>query len=93
MKIGIVVLCFNELIIFKLLLGVVDGLLRYGVLEEDIDIVWVFGVFEIFYMVRKMVLYKDYDVIICFGVVIKGSIDYYDYVCNEVIKGIGYLNS
>lgn len=93
MKIGIVVSRFNELITSKLLSGAVDGLLRHGVSEEDIDIVWVPGAFEIPYMARKMALYKDYDAIICLGVVIKGSTDHYDYVCNEVTKGIGYLNS
>lgn len=84
MKIGIVVSRFNELITSKLLSGAVDGLLRHGVSEEDIDIVWVPGAFEIPYMARKMALYKDYDAIICLGVVIKGSTDHYDYVCNEV---------
>ncbi|HGD4886781.1 TPA: 6,7-dimethyl-8-ribityllumazine synthase [Streptococcus agalactiae] len=93
MKIGIVVSRFNELITSKLLSGAVDGLLRHGVSEEDIDIVWVPGAFEIPYMARKMALYKDYDAIICLGVVIKGSTDHYDYVCNEVTKGIGHLNS
>ncbi|HFH7561159.1 TPA: 6,7-dimethyl-8-ribityllumazine synthase [Streptococcus agalactiae] len=93
MKIGIVVSRFNELITSKLLSGAVDGLLRHGVSEEDIDIVWVPGAFEIPYMARKMALYKDYDAIICLGVVIKGSTDHYDYVCNEVTKGIGHFNS
>ncbi|HEO5865950.1 TPA: 6,7-dimethyl-8-ribityllumazine synthase [Streptococcus agalactiae] len=93
MKIGIVVSRFNELITSKLLSGAVDGLLRHGVSEEDIDIVWVPGAFEIPYMARKMALYKDYDAIICLGVVIKGSTDHYDYVCNEVTKRIGHLNS
>ncbi|HGD0555293.1 TPA: 6,7-dimethyl-8-ribityllumazine synthase [Streptococcus agalactiae] len=93
MKIGIVVSRFNELITSKLLSGAVDGLLRHGVSEEDIDIVWVPGAFEIPYMARKMALYKDYDAIICLGVVIKGSTDHYDYVCNEVTKSIGHLNS
>ncbi|EPU21958.1 6,7-dimethyl-8-ribityllumazine synthase [Streptococcus agalactiae] len=93
MKIGIVVSRFNELITSKLLSGAVDGLLRHGVSEEDIDIVWVPGAFEIPYMARKMALYKDYDAIICLGVVIKGSTDHYDYVCNEVTKGISHLNS
>lgn len=72
----------------KLLSGVEDILICYGVELNDIDVVWVLGVFEILFVVKKMVEMKKYDVVIIFGMVIRGVIMYYDYVCNEVVKGI-----
>lgn len=65
-----------------------DVLFRYGVDINDIDVVWVSGVFEILFVVKKMVEIKKYDVIIILGIVIRGVMIYYDYVCNEVVKGI-----
>lgn len=90
-KFGIVMVCFNDFINDKLLSGVIDVLVCYGVVEEDIDIVWVLGVFEILLVVKKMVESGKYDVVICLGIVICGLIIYYDYVCNEVVKGIGVV--
>lgn len=91
LKVGVVVGCFNEFIISKLFGGVLDGLKCYGVEENDIDVVWVFGVFEIFLIVKKMVSSGKYDVVIILGIVIWGVIIYYDYVCNEVVKGVVFL--
>ena len=87
-KIGIVAARFNEFITSKLLSGAVDGLLRHDVKEEDIHVAWVPGAFEIPLTASKMVKSGAYDAVICLGAVIRGSTSHYDYVCNEVSKGI-----
>ncbi len=87
-KIGIVVARFNEFITSKLLSGAKDGLVRHEVKEENIDVAWVPGAFEIPLIASKMAGSGRYDAIICLGAVIRGSTTHYDYVCNEVSKGI-----
>ena len=87
-KIGIVVARFNEFITAKLLSGAMDGLVRHEVKEEDIDVAWVPGAFEIPLIASKMAGSGRYDAVICLGAVIRGSTTHYDYVCNEVSKGI-----
>ncbi|MEK4485980.1 6,7-dimethyl-8-ribityllumazine synthase [Psychrobacillus sp. FSL H8-0484] len=88
LKIGVVVGRFNEFLTGKLLDGAMDGLKRHGVSEENIDIAWVPGVFEVPFMTKKMAESKKYDAIIGLGTVIRGSTTHYDYVCNEAAKGI-----
>ncbi len=92
LKIGIVVGRFNELITSKLLGGAIDGLKRHGVEEEDIDIAWVPGAFEIPFISKKLAESKKYDAIIGLGTVIRGSTSHYDYVCNEAAKGIASVS-
>ncbi|MGI6010027.1 MAG: 6,7-dimethyl-8-ribityllumazine synthase [Ruminococcus sp.] len=92
MKIGIVAARFNEFIVSKLLSGAVDGLVRHGVNEEDITAAWVPGAFEIPLMAEKMAQSGKYDAVICVGAVIRGSTSHYDYVCNEVSKGIAQVS-
>ncbi len=87
-KIGIVASRFNEFITSKLLEGAMDGLLRHNVAEDDIHVAWVPGAFEIPLIAAKMAKSKKYDAVICLGAVIRGSTSHYDYVCNEVSKGI-----
>lgn len=91
MKIGIVVARFNEFITSKLLSGALDGLKRHEVSEENIDIAWVPGAFEIPLVASKMAQSGRYDAVICLGAVIRGSTSHYDYVCNEVSKGIAQV--
>ncbi|MCI1946361.1 6,7-dimethyl-8-ribityllumazine synthase [Clostridium luticellarii] len=86
--VGIVASRFNEFIVSKLLSGAVDGLIRHGVLDENITAAWVPGAFEIPLIADKMASSGKYDAIICVGAVIRGSTSHYDYVCNEVSKGI-----
>ncbi|MBS4201804.1 6,7-dimethyl-8-ribityllumazine synthase [Bacillus sp. FJAT-49732] len=88
LKIGIVVGRFNEFLTGKLLGGALDGLKRHGVSEEDIDVAWVPGAFEVPFIAKKMAETKTYDAIIGLGTVIRGSTSHYDYVCNEAAKGI-----
>lgn len=83
---------FNEFIGGKLLDGALDGLKRHGVKEEDIDIAWVPGAFEIPLIAKKMAKNDKYDGVICLGAVIKGSTSHYDYVCSEVSKGIANVS-
>lgn len=92
LKIGIVVGRFNEFIGSKLLGGCVDGLVRHGVSNDDIDVAWVPGAFEIPVIAKKMAESKKYDAVICLGAVIKGSTSHYDYVCAEVSKGIATVS-
>lgn len=88
MKIGIVAARFNEFITSKLISGAIDGLTRHEAEENDIDVAWVPGAFEIPFIALKMANSKKYDAVICLGAVIRGSTSHYDYVCNEVSKGI-----
>lgn len=88
LKVGIIVGRFNEFINDKLLRGALDGLKRHGVTEENIDIAWVPGAFEVPFIAKKMAETKKYDAIIGLGTVIRGATTHYDYVCNEAAKGI-----
>ncbi len=92
MKVGIVVARFNEFITSKLLGGAFDGLLRHEVAEENIHVAWVPGAFEIPLIASKMAKSGKYDAIICLGAVIRGATSHYDYVCNEVSKGIATVS-
>ncbi len=91
-KIGIVAARFNEFITSKLLAGAVDSLKRENVREEDIEVAWVPGAFEIPLIASKMAKSRKYDAIICLGAVIRGSTSHYDYVCSEVSKGIAQVS-
>ncbi len=88
MRVGIVCARFNEFIVSKLLSGCQDTLLRHGVREEDMDVAWVPGAFEIPLIASKMAKSGRYDAVIALGAVIRGSTSHYDYVCSEVSKGV-----
>lgn len=92
LKFGIVVGRFNEFIGSKLLEGAFDALKRHGAREEDIDVAYVPGAFEIPLIAKKMAKNNKYDAVICLGAVIKGSTSHYDYVCAEVSKGIASVS-
>ncbi|QQK08033.1 6,7-dimethyl-8-ribityllumazine synthase [Miniphocaeibacter halophilus] len=91
-KVGIVAGRFNEFITSKLLSGAIDGLKRHNVKEEDIEVAWVPGAFEIPLIAAKMAENNKYDAIICLGAIIRGSTTHYDYVCSEVSKGIAHIS-
>ena len=91
LKVGIIASRFNEIIVNKLLGGAVDGLVRHGVEEENITAAWVPGAFEIPVAASKMAKSGKYDAVICVGAVIRGDTSHYDYVCNEVSKGIAQV--
>ena len=92
LKVGVVVGRFNEFITSKLLGGALDGLKRHGVEENDIDVAWVPGAFEIPLIAKKMASSGKYDTVITLGTVIRGATTHYDYVCNEVAKGVASLS-
>jgi len=91
-RVGIVAARFNEFIVSKLVGGALDGLKRHGVKEEDVDVAWVPGAFEIPLIAKKMAQCGKYDAVICVGAVIRGSTTHYDYVCSEVSKGIASVS-
>lgn len=85
---GIVVGRFNEFISSKLLSGALDALKRHGAKEEEIEVAWVPGAFEIPLIAHKMAASGKYDAVITLGAVIRGSTPHFDYVCNEAAKGV-----
>lgn len=92
LKFGIIVGRFNEFIGGKLLSGAIDALKRHGVNEDDIEISWVPGAFEIPLVAKKMVATGRYDGVICLGAVIRGSTPHFDYVSSEVTKGVAHVS-
>lgn len=92
LKFAIIVGRFNEFISSKLLSGAIDGLNRHGAKEEDIEIIWVPGAFEIPLVAKKLAKSNKYDAIICIGAVIRGSTPHFEYVSNEVAKGIANVS-
>ena len=91
-KVSIVAARFNEFIVSKLLSGCEDALLRHGVQPDDISVAWVPGAFEIPLIASKMAKSGKFDAVIALGAVIRGSTSHYDYVCNEVSKGIANVS-
>lgn len=91
-RVAIVIARFNEFITSKLLTGATDNLMRHGVKEENIDVFWVPGAFEIPYITKKLAENDDkYDGIITLGTVIRGATTHYELVSNEVAKGIAQI--
>ena len=90
-KVGIVAARFNEFITSKLLSGALDCLKRENVAESDIEVAWVPGAFEIPLIASRMAASGRYDAVICLGAVIRGNTSHYDYVCNEVSKGVAQV--
>lgn len=87
-KFCIIVARFNEFIGSRLLSGAIDELKRHGAKEENIEVIWVPGAFEIPLVAKKAAKTNKYNAIITLGAVIKGSTSHYDYVCAEVSKGV-----
>ncbi len=92
LKINIIVGRFNEFIGSKLLDGALDALRRHGVSEEDIDLTWVPGAFEIPLVAKKVAGSKRYDAVITLGAIIRGSTPHFDYVAAEVSKGVANVS-
>ena len=92
LKFGLVISRFNEFISKKLLEGAQDALLRHGVREEDIDIAWTPGSFEIPLIAKKLAQSKRYDAIICLAAVIRGGTPHFQYIAAEVTKGIANVS-
>lgn len=91
-KFAIVAGRFNEFISSRLLGGAIDGLIRHGANEEDIEVTYVPGAFEIPLVAQKMAASKHFDAVICLGAVIRGSTPHFEYVASEVSKGIAKVS-
>ena len=91
LKFGIVAARFNDFIVSKLVGGALDTLQRHETADHDIDVAWVPGAFEIPLAAKKMAESGKYDAVLCLGAVIRGSTTHYDYVCNEVSKGVAQV--
>ena len=92
LSVGIVVSRFNELLSSRLLGGATDALTRHGVADEDVDVAWVPGAFEIPLVASKMASSGKYDVVLALGVVIRGGTPHFEYVASEVSKGIAKIS-
>lgn len=92
MKIGIVAARFNDFITSKLLEGALDALHRHGVEEDAVTVAKVPGAFEIPLTAQAMAQSGQYDAVLCLGAVIRGATSHYDYVCNEVSKGVASVS-
>ena len=91
LKIAIVVSRFNSFLSQKLLDGAIDCLKRHEADENNIDVFWVPGSFEIPLMVKKLSS-KNYDGIVALGVLIKGDTPHFDYIATETTKGIARVS-
>lgn len=91
-KVGIVCARFNEFIVSKLLGGSLDSLKRHNVKDENIEVAWCPGAFEIPLIASEMARSGKYDAVICLGAVIRGTTSHYDFVCAEVSKGIATVS-
>jgi len=89
---AIVVSRFNEFITSKLLDGAIDALQRHGAEDQQISVVWVPGSIEIPIAAKKLAVSGKYNAVICLGAVIRGQTSHYDYVCQQVSRGIGQIN-
>lgn len=92
LKVAIVVSRFNDYITGRLLEGAKDTLIRHDVNEDNIDVAFVPGAFEIPLVAKKLASSGNYDAVITLGCVIRGATSHYDYVCNEVAKGVSKVN-
>jgi len=91
LKIGIVVSRFNDFITSKLLDGALDALKRHGVADDDVDIAWVPGSYEIPFIAKKLAESSRYDAVVCLGAVIRGATPHFEYVASESAKGIAQV--
>jgi len=88
LKFGLVISRFNEFITKRLLDGAQDALLRHGVNQNDIEVAWVPGSFEIPLVAKKLAQTERFDAVICLGAVIRGGTPHFEYIAAEVTKGV-----
>jgi 6,7-dimethyl-8-ribityllumazine synthase len=91
LKFGIVAGRFNEFISSKLLGGAIDALKRHDAIDDEIEVAWAPGSYEIPLVAKKMAKSGKYDAIICLGAVIRGSTPHFDVVASEVAKGVALV--
>lgn len=91
LRFGVVVSRFNELISRRLLTSCQDGLLRHGAAEENIEVAWVPGSFEIPLAAQTMAKSGKYDAVICLGALIRGDTPHFDYIASQASRGISKI--
>ncbi len=91
-KYGIVVTRFNEFITSRLLGGAIDALNRHGANDSQSTVVWVPGAFEVPLAAKKMAQSGKFDAIICLATVIRGQTAHFDYVCQQITRGVGEVS-
>ena len=87
-RIAVVAARFNEVVTAKLVHGALAGLAEHGVSDEDVDVAWVPGAFEIAPVARRFAGLGGHDAVICLGAVIRGETQHFDLVANEAARGI-----
>lgn len=92
LRFGIVVSRFNGLITKSLLEGALGALKAHGVEEEEVDVAWVPGAFEIPLITQKMAATGRVDAMIALGAVIRGATPHFDYVAGEAAKGVAAVS-
>jgi len=92
LKFGIIASRFNDFITKKLLEGALDTLIRHGAKENEIEVLWTPGAFEMPMVAAQLAKSKKYDALICLGTVIRGSTPHFEYVANEVAKGVAQVS-
>ena len=91
-KYAIVVSRFNEFVTSKLLGGALDCLQRHGASDDQIVVVWVPGAIEITLAAKKLASSGNYNAVVCLGAVIRGQTNHYEYVCQQIARGVGQVN-
>ena len=91
-RFAIAVARFNELVTRELLQGALAGLHAHGVAEEDVDVVWVPGAFELPLVARRLAGSRTFDAVICLGAVIRGDTPHFDYVAGECAAGVARVS-
>jgi 6,7-dimethyl-8-ribityllumazine synthase len=92
LRFGIVVGRFNEFITSKLLSGALDAFKRHGVEEDNVEVAWVPGAFEISLITKKMAESGKYDAVITLGTIIRGATPHFEFVSSEVAKGVSAIS-
>ena len=88
LRFGIIISRFNQFISDRLLEGAIDGLVRHGVKDNDIDIAKVPGAFEIPIMAKRMIETQKVNGVICLGTIIRGDTPHFEFIAAEVSKGV-----
>jgi 6,7-dimethyl-8-ribityllumazine synthase len=79
---------FNELVVRALVDGAIASLRRHGIADDDLDVVWVPGAFELPLVARSLATTGAYDAVVCLGAVIRGETPHFDLVAGQAAEGI-----
>ncbi len=90
-KYGIVVSRFNEFITSRLLGGAIDCLKRHGANDDQITVMWVPGSFEVPVAAKKLADSGKFSAVICLSAIIRGQTSHYEYVCQQITRGVGEI--